>query len=619
MFKRSVFGSQPALPVQRSHAPRQSILMSQAKLLLSASMLVGFVGSAWADEIIDNGTIQLGINDNGELITGGVGITFIPSLGNPEGGDGIEPGCACEGWGIADDGVGTGFGASQSNGSSGTGTSTLVVSGTGTQPNSTGSSALVTTTITEGGLPFAEVVHNYMPSASNNLYEAAVSITNIGTTPIAELIYRRVMDWDVPPTTFNEFVTIQGWPATNLVASSDDGFENPNPNIAELGPISAPLNSNFEANGPDDHGAAFDFSFGTISPGEGQDFSIFYGAAPTIDDALIQLGVVGAEVYSLGIPGIPVAGDPSNPAPNPTGAPNVFIFGFAGVGGTPVGPATGPAGEMEILRAAGILAARTVFDDPLLRMSGGVHGGEVAGGSGEPADGFRFIFTGGLAATSFDTQAGQDADVDISHGGVAAEFVSDALGNGSESARMGIGFDVAGVNAELNNSSSVKSNVYTLYGYAANSFDNGFYVDGLAGYSWLDNSWSRRPVESASFSGDMDGGQFGALLRGGWDTPIALAAVPGSLTAGVFGSLQYISQSLDGFEEEDGPTAGLTVDEQSASLVSTRLGEAEPHQPDKLGYDGHHQRLGCMGASGVGWGRLRFRVHRRRRGPRGRY
>ena len=102
--------------------------------------------------------------------------------------------------------------------------------------------------------------------------------------------------------------------------------------------------ANFDkcACGRADHGALFDFSFGSLAAGASRTFNIFYGAATSEALALAALGTVGAEVYSLGFPGLVVPGLPG------FGAPYVYIFGFDGVGGTDVPPVPEP-GTMLLL------------------------------------------------------------------------------------------------------------------------------------------------------------------------------------------------------------------------------------------------------------------------------
>lgn len=512
--------------------------------------------------VIDNGTIQLGINEFGTLITPGqIGLTYLPTST-----EALAPGCDCEGWGIADLGVaGFDFGRSQSNGNSGTGTSTLTFGGAGTVASSDGSTAIATTDITAGGNPFARVVHDFAPSASSNLYQVDVTMTNLGGLPITNLVYRRVMDWDVAPTTFSEFVTIQGWPATALIASSDDGFENPNPNLATLNSITAPVNSNFSDNGPADHGAGFDFSFGTLAAGGTETFTIFYGAAATVDEALAALGTVGAEVYSLGYPNDGAGG------PNPTGTPNVFIFAFAGVGGTPVGPGVGPKADLEMLRAMGVFVAQKVIDDPLLRMDGSVNGGEDASGGGTVMSGLRYIATGGIARSDFRTTTGVDASTGFGHGGLAVEHAF-AASNGMKGARLGVGIDFGRATGEHANNSSGSSNAVTLYTYGGATFDNGAYVDAVLGYSWLNYDWTRLQA-LGGYNGSTNGGQFSGLVRAGIDRPITWGGMSGSLTGGVFGSLQFVSNSINGYTETSAVLPGGAVyGAHGANSLVSKLG-----------------------------------------------
>ena len=80
--------------------------------------------------------------------------------------------------------------------------------------------------------------------------------------------------------------------------------------------------------GPDDHGALFDFGFGALPGGDSLTFNIYYGAAADEAGALTAINAVGAEVFSLGQP---------STVDGPTlGTPNTFVFTFAGVGGDPI-------------------------------------------------------------------------------------------------------------------------------------------------------------------------------------------------------------------------------------------------------------------------------------------
>jgi hypothetical protein len=56
-----------------------------------------------------------------------------------------------------------------------------------------------------------------------------VSIKNVSGGPVGDLRYRRVMDWDVEPTPFDEFVTIDKVTSTAVRFTSDEGFATADP------------------------------------------------------------------------------------------------------------------------------------------------------------------------------------------------------------------------------------------------------------------------------------------------------------------------------------------------------------------------------------------------------
>ena len=301
---------------------------------LAAISLIAAASGAHAQAIIDNGTIQLGVDELGQLnIPGGVaspvsGTTEVGLRHLPTGLESTSHGCLCEGWGV---GIGdTGASAAASNDGYTSNLSLVSFS-------STASTATSTVMMTSGEL---EVTHVFAPSASTpNLYEVKVSITNTSGDDISDLRYTRSFDWDIEPDTYNEVVTIQGTASTSLLLySNDDGFSDPDPFASRSEIVSGTTNVDFVDAGPDDHGALFDFGFGSLLDGETYDFSIFYGAAGTEAGALAALGEVGAELYSFGQPGADPLG---------TGAADIggdmydtatFIFGFSGVGGTVIVP-----------------------------------------------------------------------------------------------------------------------------------------------------------------------------------------------------------------------------------------------------------------------------------------
>jgi type IV pilus assembly protein PilY1 len=269
--------------------------------------------------------------------TAAAGLRFLATNA-----DGTAPACLCEGWGAGVDAGGATF--------------TGFVNRGFAPPNDLSNLALVSFTATATtatsvvniadtlGAPALQVTHFFHPSASPNLYQVDVTITNIsgsavGAGPTA-LRYRRVMDWDIEPTDRSEFVTIAGLPATNLLSANDNGFATSNPFGGSPPNLAGCAAGNFTDCGPADHGAVFDFAFPALAAGESRVFNIFYGAAGTEAAADLARTVAGVEVYSYGQCD---AGQGVLECNEITGTPNTFIFGFAGVGGTaPGGGGPGP-------------------------------------------------------------------------------------------------------------------------------------------------------------------------------------------------------------------------------------------------------------------------------------
>lgn len=301
------------------------------KLLFGGVAALAFglaiAGPAQAGAILDNGTIQIGVNDEGHLNTpfagDPLGIGVMGLRYKPTGAASTEPGCECEGWGVSNGTISGGANVSTDGGPFGL----SLVSFTSTDGFSTNAKSVVNV-----GDVF-EVTHNYSPSASANLFEVDVIIKNISGSDQTAL-YRRVMDWDIYPTPFSEFVTIVN--SSPIVFRTDtNGFNSANPlsfSSFAVGPSASNGYTNIIDLGPSDHGALFDFDFGTLAAGAETAFTTFYGAGADHDDAIAALAAVGAEnVYSLG------KCNPTNPACTiPGGAPNTFIFAFKGVGGSVV-------------------------------------------------------------------------------------------------------------------------------------------------------------------------------------------------------------------------------------------------------------------------------------------
>lgn len=299
--------------------------------LLATALALGLPFAASA-AIIDNGTIQMGVDTLGQLnvpggsLSGGGETTSVGLRYMPTNYESTAPGCLCEGWGVGADGQ-----AGYANNSTGTGGLTSV------DFTSTASTATSVVSVNGTGL---RVTHVFAPAAETaNLYRVSVKIENTGATDIADLRYTRTFDWDVEPTAFSEYVTHVGTgTTTSLLYSNNNGFEDSNP-YASRGVIDSSgsgvdLNGDFQDFGPEDQGSNFDFGFGALAAGEAYEFDIFYGAAANESLALAALSAVQVELYSLG---------QSNTGSGPANDNVTFMFAFKGVGGSVVVPPVDPS------------------------------------------------------------------------------------------------------------------------------------------------------------------------------------------------------------------------------------------------------------------------------------
>ncbi len=302
--------------------------------IVVGALLSSATASAFAGAILVNSssTVALGVNDQGRLNlaagnivnnAGSTGLAFnFGTASAPVWQDATSPGCECEGWGVSVNGTTSGFANISTDG---------IQNLTLDSFTSTGSTAV--SEVSLSNLAGLSVKHSFAPSvnAPNELFRVLVEVTNTTGSDVTDLKYVRVMDWDVPPTEFNEFVSIRGTATTTLLElSHDDGFESANPLDTFSDEIlPGTTNVDFIDSGPEDHGAFFRFNFGDLADGETQIFEIFYGAAGNEALALAAIGAEGIELFSLGQSnnaGVAANNDPT------------FIFGFRGVGGTPVIP-----------------------------------------------------------------------------------------------------------------------------------------------------------------------------------------------------------------------------------------------------------------------------------------
>ncbi len=318
-------------PIHYFFPRRENKMKARALHLAVALATVGFTSLAAANAILvsPNGTVRIGINDSGSLDTtaggqtAGIGYNFTGQGGRTGFQDALTPGCPCEAWGVAANGIGGQVGES-------TGNQGITVNA----PGSTATTFTSNTALTAlSGLSVTQTYSIGAQTATGALFQNTITLHNGTGATITDLRFARAMDWDVPPTEFSEFVTIQGTGSTpSLLHSTDNGFANANPMTATgdtgiIGPVNADGTT-----GPSDHGALFVFGFGALADGEDFTFNIFYGAGRDASDALALLGLIGPELYSLGMS-----------SSGGTAARNLptFVFAFNGVGGDVIVPPDG--------------------------------------------------------------------------------------------------------------------------------------------------------------------------------------------------------------------------------------------------------------------------------------
>ena len=255
-------------------------------LLVGSLALLGLASQASA-VTITNGTVTLGINPQGDLnstaASGGplIGVTYVPT-----GNDGTRAGNPWEGWGAGAGGP-TLF---EGHANEQLGPSNYTQRGF----TPTASEAVSVVDVLRDGTPALRVTQDFHPAPTTpNLYEITTTLENISGGPLTDVRYERDMDWDVEPSQFNEFVTVNRGtiPPTNLIYSDDNGFGDNNPfsstdPAGANGPIiDGTANADFVDSGPADHGARFRFAFGDLAARESKQFFLYYGAAGTEAEA----------------------------------------------------------------------------------------------------------------------------------------------------------------------------------------------------------------------------------------------------------------------------------------------------------------------------------------------
>jgi hypothetical protein len=287
-----------------------------------------------SDAVIGNGNVVLGVNDFGSRIVNYAGNvrglpeidpTGIDSIGLRNGNGwigevtGVERGH--EGWGAGVKKDRTFTSMCGSNRNFGLGQRMTLKNFTGVN-----GSNRATSIVTCGG-PNMTVSHAFQPSASLDLIMVKVTIENVGSTDFEDVQYRRLVDWNIDPTPFNETLTHIGVEqARSLVFSNTERNCRPLPSIPCIGSPNT-TNISFRDIGPANQGSTFQFSFGKVKAGKSISFHLYYGVSAGISAVNKALLAVQAEVASLGQPS----------TLKPGLIPYIFILAFKDVGGGLIG------------------------------------------------------------------------------------------------------------------------------------------------------------------------------------------------------------------------------------------------------------------------------------------
>jgi type IV pilus assembly protein PilY1 len=295
--------------------------------LLSAAATIALTTAAHATTLT-NGSLTMGLFDNGGLGSGGVGLAFGAT------GDAITPGCLCEGWGVAADGDGAHY--VYGGGTTGFASEALT--------DVTASSAK-STVVTTNGLT---VTHTYSAVSGGNLFRIDIVIKNTSGDMVTDVRYARTLDWDVGPGHFSDDFTSLfvpgGAPAGEVLHTSFDPFAAPNPMVTRGSLFGSPGANTNGFNVPGDLGGYFIFSFGDLGEDEEATFTTYIGAADSVAALLAAFALVDVEAYSYTYD---------------NDFPTTFGYGFAGLGLPPIGEVPEPAAlGLFGLGLLGVAAAR---------------------------------------------------------------------------------------------------------------------------------------------------------------------------------------------------------------------------------------------------------------------
>ena len=223
--------------------------------MAAAASLIALSAPAAAQQVTisdSTNSYKAGIGPNGELYDSNTKIGFR----NPAGQDYILPGTPRDSWGITGS-TGSAFADYQDYGTLGI-SSTLITPGLN---SATAVSSLM------NGIALTQVYNFFAP----NILSIQETVTNTTGADIDNVIFRRNVDFDVPPTAFNENVFGVLGANASVVGNSYYGFENPNPSS----PFGYQCGTSCNQTG--DLGVGIDLGLGTLTAGSSKTFAYYYG------------------------------------------------------------------------------------------------------------------------------------------------------------------------------------------------------------------------------------------------------------------------------------------------------------------------------------------------------
>jgi GNAT superfamily N-acetyltransferase len=249
------------------------------------------------------GDLTVGMNRWGDLITGDspvavddpdrVGLRFA---GDPDS-EVLARGCPCENWGIGAPGTSDAAFTETTYGRSATGIDQATLTS-----DSTSVTSSVTLTGGPGnGLLGYRITHHVHASPVPELVQMDVTVENFNVDNGDPLAYRRSIDWDMPPTPYDEAVSWQQAASAPFVRFlSDDGFGS-----TDLGQAPTWLTKSgyFSLAGACDEGAQIELELSQygLGPLQSETFTLYYGLAADASSAEDAVEAVGAQVYNLAV------------------------------------------------------------------------------------------------------------------------------------------------------------------------------------------------------------------------------------------------------------------------------------------------------------------------------